>query len=472
MDSRKRRDNDIEHNDDIEGALPPLDFTCAHCGAINQLPREQLLSMERSPRCGRCSNDLLSLFNSNFNQMPASAYIHPLDRETLDALNRIPGVTTLLRSLIKHSFELATRLHHHANFLQVGPKQLSEVWALFENAGTVLGLKELPELFVYQDPQPNAYTFGVEHHFVAVSTGALDLLEPPELEVLLAHELGHVHADHVLYKSAARVFGNSASTISQMTLGLGALVMGPIQVALLRWDRASELSSDRAALLVSKNPKVVIETLMKVAGGATRYASGLNVDAFIEQADAFGALQDEGPLGKYITIFQTLFRSHPFPIWRAKELLDWVREGNYLHILDGEYDRVVGASKICVACGSEKESFEQVCPYCGVQPEHLDHQESAPQAGHVNTGDSQVAKDESLLGQGEQLLSKTVSGAKSWLRQRLNDQMEALNSEDDERLRDELKIKNVIDVDATEDSTEENDCDESSMHEPKTDEKG
>src|SRR5690606_35842340 len=103
-----------------------------------------------------------------------------------------------------------------------------------------------------------------------------------------------------------------ASTIVQATFGVGSLVVYPIQMALLRWDRASELSSDRAALLVVKNPHTVIRTLMKVAGGSRRLSSELSIDAFVEQADGFGKLQDEGPLGRYITIFQTLFRSHPY----------------------------------------------------------------------------------------------------------------------------------------------------------------
>jgi Zn-dependent protease with chaperone function len=345
-----------------------VDFTCGNCGAVNRLPRDKVLHLKVSPQCGRCDSPLFRAFDRYFDDLDPQSYIHPLDKETLEALKRIPGVSTLLRQLIRHSFELATRIHHHANFVQVGPNQLPSLWEQFEYAARCLGIKQMPELYVYQDPVPQAYTFGVERYFVAISTGALELLDEDEITCILAHELGHVHADHVLYKSAARVFGSMASTIVQATLGVGSIVVYPIQLALLRWDRASELSSDRAALIVMKDPHIVMRTLMKVAGGSRRLSEELNIDAFIEQADAFGKLQDEGPLGRYIAIFQSLFRSHPFPIWRTKEVLDWVFEGNFMEILDGDYKtRALMVTKPCPSCGTENGIDAVVCKSCGTQ---------------------------------------------------------------------------------------------------------
>ena len=167
---------------------------------------------------------------------------------------------------------------------------------------------------------------------------------------------------------SARVFGSVASTIIQATFGIGTLVVYPIQLALLRWDRASELSSDRAALLVVKNPQTVMRTLMKIAGGTKRYANELGIEGFIEQADSFGKMQDEGPLGRYITIFQSLFRSHPFPIWRTKEIIDWVTTGNFLEILDGEYKvrALVPVTRTCPACQTANKPEAMICVQCAL----------------------------------------------------------------------------------------------------------
>ena len=387
-----------------------VDFICGECGAQNRLARDKVLNLKVSPLCGRCERPLLRAYNRPFDDLDPDSYIHPLDKETLDALKRIPGVSTLLRSLIRHSFELATRLHHHANFVRVSEKQYATLWEKFEYAGRALGIKQLPELYVYQDPVPNAYTFGVDKYFIAVSTGCLELLDEDEILVVLAHELGHVHADHVLYKSAARVFGSVASTIIQATFGIGTLVVYPIQLALLRWDRASELSSDRAALLVVKNPHTVMRTLMKIAGGTRRYANELGIDGFIEQADSFGKMQDEGPLGRYITVFQSLFRSHPFPIWRTKEVIDWVTTGNFLEILDGEYKirAMVPATKTCPACNTANLHNAMVCTHCGHQLVDEPTGEAAERAVR------EVKEAAGVDDGGEDVISKTWGDVRSW----------------------------------------------------------
>ena len=393
-------------------AKPPVEaveFTCGDCGAVNRLPRGKVLNLKVSPLCGRCEKPLLRAYARPFDDLDPDSYIHPLDKETLDALKRIPGVSTLLRSLIRHSFELATRLHHHANFVRVGPTQYATVWSRFEFAARCLGVKQLPELYVYQDPVPNAYTFGVDKYFIAVSTGCLELLDEEEITVVLAHELGHIHADHVLYKSAARVFGSVASTIIQATFGIGSLIVYPVQLALLRWDRASELSSDRAALLVVKNPYTVMRTLMKISGGTRRYAGELSIDAFIDQADSFGKMQDEGPLGRYITIFQSLFRSHPFPIWRTKEIIDWVSTGNFLEILAGEYKvRALVATKACPSCSTNNNVDALVCTHCGHQLVDEPTGEDAERAVR------EVKEAAGVDDNGQDVVGKTWSDVRGW----------------------------------------------------------
>ena len=97
--------------------IEAVEFECGSCEAVNHLPFSKILNLEESPNCGSCNTPLLRHLNNNYDHLDAKTYIHPLDDEAMAALKRIPGVTTLLRSLIRHSFELATRLHHQANFV-------------------------------------------------------------------------------------------------------------------------------------------------------------------------------------------------------------------------------------------------------------------------------------------------------------------------------------------------------------------
>ena len=157
-----------------------------------------------------------------------------------------------------------------------------------------------------------------------------------EILAVIAHEFGHIKANHVLYKTATRILSSLAEGIAQKTLGLGGLMLYPLSIALLRWDRASELSSDRAALLVVKIPTAEHphETSRRhSAPTRAQYQSLYRASRKNEK------MQDEGPLGTYIAVMNSMFTTHPFPIWRAREIIDWVKSGEYLSILQGRYQR-------------------------------------------------------------------------------------------------------------------------------------
>lgn len=341
-----------------------LKIECPKCHAINRLSDRKILNLETSPKCKSCSSHLLKGFDQNLSNISANHYIHPLDRQALAALEKVPGVTSILKTLISQSFELATRLHHQANFVHVGPKQLSSLYQKLEFASQRLGVNEIPELYIYQDATANAYTSGVRKNFVAISTGCLELMTDQEILSVIAHELGHIHAEHVLYKTASRFLGSVASAVAQKTFGIGGLLVLPMQAALSRWDRVSELSADRAALLVVKNPKIMLSTLMKLSGGTLKHQDELNIDSFIDQAKRFSEMEDEGLLGKYITVFNTLFRSHPYTIWRAKEIINWALDGNFLELLKDQKPPTLKKPTTCPKCGKPLNKDSLVCLNC------------------------------------------------------------------------------------------------------------
>lgn len=357
-----------------------LEFTCGRCDAVNRLKFEKVLQLSGNPRCGVCKEPLLKLLNEPLHGLDPSSYTHPLDKEALSALKRIPGIRTLLRWVIKNSVELRTRLHHQANFLRISEKQVPSLFRRYRLAADRIGVAELPELFVYQDNRPNAYTFGVEHYIIAISTGALDLLTEEEQMGVLAHELGHVHSDHVLYKMAARLVGVVTAEVAQATMNVGNLVMVPLQMALLRWDRASELTADRAELLAVRRPEAVLSTHMKLAGGAKSIQNELSVRAFIEQAESFETMKDESLNTQVMQVLNTLMRSHPYPVYRAKELLEWVSTGEFLEILDGDYtQRSMVKTTPCPRCGKPMMDGTIVCQHCAWGGEE-DMKEPAPGA--------------------------------------------------------------------------------------------
>jgi Zn-dependent protease with chaperone function len=314
-----------------------IKISCAFCEHKNTIKNSSLLDLKTNLSCAACDKYLLTFYDKPLENLSAQAFTHKLDQQMLEALKKIPGIESALKTLLRHSLELSMRLHHQGNFIQVSLKQLKSLYKYLEQAALILDIKDLPELYVMQDARANAYTFGVQKCSIAISSACLDLMSPQEIMGILAHELGHIKANHVLYKTATRVLSSAADAIAQKTLGIGSALLMPIKLALLRWDRASELSSDRAALLVVKNPQIVLSTLMKLAGGSHNFARELDIKAFIAQAERYEQTQEEGPFGTYLALMDSMFTTHPFPIWRARELINWVSSGEYFVILQGNY---------------------------------------------------------------------------------------------------------------------------------------
>jgi Zn-dependent protease with chaperone function len=219
----------------------------------------------------------------------------------------------------------------------VTSQQLPHLYQLFLEAAFRLDISPVPDLYVLQSPVVSAYTTGVEAPFVVVSSGLIDLMTDEEVLYVFGHELGHWQANHVLYKMASRIFSGAASMLADVTLGLGRLVTTPLQLALLKWDRCSELTADRAGLLVIRNGEVAIRTLMKLAGGGRSIYDQMDYQEFIRQAEEFQMDQEDSTLNKVYVLLQVMYQSHPFPVWRTSEILDWVKRGTYLEILSGQY---------------------------------------------------------------------------------------------------------------------------------------
>ena len=148
--------------------------------------------------------------------------------------------------------------------------------------------------------------------------------------------------------------------VSLSYVRVGQLIVLPILLALLEWDRKSELSADRAGLLVCQETGGSYDLLMKLAGGGD--TAQLNIGAFFEQAEEYR--NDSGFLNQVYKLLNILGQRHPFAVLRLTELKTWVDAGSYQAILDGDYVRrgqepEDAAADFREAAGSYQEGFEK-----------------------------------------------------------------------------------------------------------------
>jgi Zn-dependent protease with chaperone function len=203
----------------------------------------------------------------------------------------------------------------------------------------VLDLPE-PELYVTNNPFPNAFAGGVERPYITIRSSMIDTLSDDQLYHLIGHELGHIKAGHILYKSVASVLMPLLEMVGRRTFGLGDVASIGLMLAFYEWSRQAEITADRAGLLVSQSLDVSLDANLALAAGPNRLTDETSREAFMEQARAYQDASGLDAIGK-VLVFMTMGATytHPMPVHRAQELEKWVLSGAYERILSGEYAR-------------------------------------------------------------------------------------------------------------------------------------
>ncbi|RIJ78035.1 M48 family peptidase, partial [Nakamurella silvestris] len=261
------------------------------------------------------------------------AWEHPADRSALVTLRSLSGFDTILKTLSGLLRERQHRLLYLASAVRVDERQFASIDRLFGEALQVLDSPTRPELYVIQNPVPNAVTIGMDVPFIVLNTGLVDLLDEDELRFVLGHEIGHAMSGHAVYQTMLQHLLRLAGNFGWLPVGGWAL--RALVAALMEWSRKAELSGDRAGLLATQDPEVALRVMMKLAGGSR--LGEMSTGAFLEQADEYESTGDlrDGVL----KLLNLELKTHPFSVVRAAQMRDWVVNGEYRSYLDGNYPR-------------------------------------------------------------------------------------------------------------------------------------
>ena len=259
------------------------------------------------------------------------AWEHPADKAALQALRRIPVFDDVLRKLFGYFGEKPIRLAFQANAVRVTPNQYPRIHELYQDVVHTLDAPEEYPLFMSQNPMVNAGAYGMHEPFIILQSGTNLLLDDEQLSFVMAHELGHIMSDHVLYRTMTMLLLQLAS-LGFPIVGLAARA---VLVALLEWYRKSELSSDRAGLLAVQDPDIAMMTMLKMAGGGD--TDELSLPEFMKQAEEY---REGGDVADQVfKILNLLGTTHPFFVLRVHEMRMWIESGAYDRILRGEYPK-------------------------------------------------------------------------------------------------------------------------------------
>jgi hypothetical protein len=166
---------------------------------------------------------------------------------------------------------------------------------------------------------------------VIFDSSLLQQVGPGEQRGVLAHELGHILSDHVLYLTALDILLRAGNSLPI----LAGIPLRAVRAVLLEWCRAAELSADRASVLAVRDPRIVCRTLMVATSGMP--AEKLSLDAFMAQAMEYENW--EAKSDRVQRFFLEIGATHSYAVRRVSEVMRWVQSGEYDRITRGEYVR-------------------------------------------------------------------------------------------------------------------------------------
>lgn len=192
---------------------------------------------------------------------------------------------------------------------KVEKREAPELYRIIENLTITTGMP-MPEVYIIDDPAPNAFATGRDpkHAIVGVTTGLLDIMDKRELTAVLAHEIGHVQ--------------NYDIRVSMITFGLTS-VIGLLSDIALRMvlfsdgddDGRNPLTMIVGVIVVILAP--IIATLVQLAISRQREyladATGALTTRDSEGlASALGKLQQYGrPMKKQVSASANMFLNNP-----------------------------------------------------------------------------------------------------------------------------------------------------------------
>jgi heat shock protein HtpX len=152
----------------------------------------------------------------------------------------------------------------------------------------------MPKIYIIPDESPNAFATGrnPQHASVAVTQGALRLLNEEELTGVLAHELSHVKNRDILISTVAASLAGMIMWIANMArfaaffgggrdrddegggalAGLVTIIVAPIAAMLIQmWiSRTREYQADASGVEIAGNPRGLASALQKLENYSKR----------------------------------------------------------------------------------------------------------------------------------------------------------------------------------------------------------
>jgi Zn-dependent protease with chaperone function len=245
-----------------------------------------------------------------------------------EAMNRLQSIAPLRAAAHAVSERFGRPWFEAAvNGVRLSERQMPDIFRQAIFAARVVGMDYLPEVYVSGEEMWNAKTLGSESRaFVSLGSVLLNF-RGDDLLFLLGREMGHARAGHALWQTVTEFM--SGRRAQRTILGEGVLqflnpaklVESAVDAPLMAWARHSEITADRAGLLVVGKEEVAERVLLQWTLKSFPVVSRLDKDAWREQEEQ----SDEAAL----RIAEWTMTSTPYVAPRLKLMREFARSQEF-----------------------------------------------------------------------------------------------------------------------------------------------
>ena len=306
---------------------------------------------------------MLEISTINFwAKMNASDFIHPDDAAALQALKNIPIFPTVMEKVFQFGLDEIQWSENVTTNLRLSDSQLPEIYKHLPPICQKLGI-QIPELYLQMSPIPNAWTSGNNRVYIVVTLGLIKRFKDEELIAVLAHECGHILCQHVLYSMLADSLYNLGDFFMESIAGqIGSVAMKPLKQALMTWSRASELTADRVACLIT-SASTMTKVLARLEGIPKTILNDMNYEAWATQGADYENLKNGNSWKKIIRYMSNSGLDHPYGPVRAYEVNQWGKSWQCKQLKN--QIKLLENGKKCPKCGNLIDEQWNFCRCCG-----------------------------------------------------------------------------------------------------------
>jgi Zn-dependent protease with chaperone function len=269
--------------------------------------------------------------DTRFEDISPVTWEHPSDAAALRALRALPGLDVVISRTLGRLNEVNMKMRMTRGREPADARSHPRLLPLYHDVLDTFDVTERWPLYVVPMGGINAGAVGMESPFLVLSEEAARLSDS-DIRVIMAHEVGHVLSGHVLYRTMMRLLLNLSWVALSGAIGLPVVIAA--LMAIVEWERKSELSADRASALAMGGAPEVRSVLERLNTGQDTL-----LQEQLEKLKLNLSPDNKKKVRSALEALEKMVSKHPPIEDRIAEIEAWAASPEFAAIMAGTYPR-------------------------------------------------------------------------------------------------------------------------------------